>query len=152
MLRWDEAVPLWNCTINGPIAHLQNDMRVNMEQWWNYIDRGKPKDSEKNLSQCHFVHQKSHFYWPGCEPGPAQWEAGTNRLCCSSANHIVDSSMMWTVLPSAELRSVTMVTWPCFIIKQYDSDLHSVWVSALFDLEKWHKFLYLVCSALCVFS
>jgi hypothetical protein len=26
-----------------------------------YIDRGKPKNSEKKLSQCHFVHHKSHM-------------------------------------------------------------------------------------------
>jgi hypothetical protein len=30
-----------------------------MEQWWNDIDRGKPKDSEKKLSQRHFVHHKT---------------------------------------------------------------------------------------------
>jgi hypothetical protein len=32
-----------------------------MEHRWNDIDRGKPKYSVKNLSQCHFVHQKSHM-------------------------------------------------------------------------------------------
>jgi hypothetical protein len=26
------------------------------EPWWNNIDRGRPKNSEKNLSECHFVH------------------------------------------------------------------------------------------------
>jgi hypothetical protein len=31
------------------------------EPWWNDIDRVKPKILEKNLSQCHFVHKKSHM-------------------------------------------------------------------------------------------
>jgi hypothetical protein len=47
-----------------------------MEHRWNEINRGKPKYSEKNLSQCHFVHYKSHMDWPGIEPGPPRWEAG----------------------------------------------------------------------------
>jgi hypothetical protein len=32
-----------------------------MEHRWNEIDREKPKYSGKNLSQCHFVHHKSHM-------------------------------------------------------------------------------------------
>jgi hypothetical protein len=32
-----------------------------MEQRWNETDRGKPKYSGKNLSQCHLVHHKSHM-------------------------------------------------------------------------------------------
>jgi hypothetical protein len=32
-----------------------------MEQQSNEIDREKPKYSGKNLSQCHFVHHKSHM-------------------------------------------------------------------------------------------
>jgi uncharacterized membrane protein len=32
-----------------------------MEHHWNEIDRGRPKCSEKNLSQRHFSHHKSHM-------------------------------------------------------------------------------------------
>jgi hypothetical protein len=32
-----------------------------MEHWCNEIDRGKPKYSGKNLSQCQFVYHKSHM-------------------------------------------------------------------------------------------
>ena len=31
-----------------------------MEHWWNY-DRAKPKYSDKNMSQCYFVHHNSHI-------------------------------------------------------------------------------------------
>jgi hypothetical protein len=34
---------------------------------WNW--QRKPKYSEKILSQCHFVHHKSHMDRPGFEPG-----------------------------------------------------------------------------------
>jgi hypothetical protein len=37
---------------------------------WNW--QGKTDNSEKNLSQCHFVHMD----WPGIESGPPRWEAG----------------------------------------------------------------------------
>jgi hypothetical protein len=43
---------------------------------WNDTDRGKPKNSEKSLSQCHFIHHKFHMDWPGREPRPPRWEAG----------------------------------------------------------------------------
>jgi hypothetical protein len=51
---------------------------MNMEQWWNDIGREKPKNSEKKLLQCHFVHHKSHMDRPGREPGPPR--PATNRL------------------------------------------------------------------------
>jgi hypothetical protein len=53
---------------NGSFVHPPVDTWVNMEQRWNDIDSGKPKDSEKNLSQSHFVHHNSHMDCPGCEP------------------------------------------------------------------------------------
>jgi hypothetical protein len=32
----------------------------------------KPKYSEKNLSQCHFVHHKSHMHWRETDSSPPQ--------------------------------------------------------------------------------
>jgi hypothetical protein len=43
---------------------------------WNETERGKPKYSGKNLSQCHFVHHKSHTDLPRIEPWSPRWEAG----------------------------------------------------------------------------
>jgi hypothetical protein len=31
------------------------------EQWWNDTDRENQKNLEKNLSQCHIFHHKSHM-------------------------------------------------------------------------------------------
>jgi hypothetical protein len=56
-----------------------------MEHRWNEIERGKRKNLGKNMSQCHFVHHKSHMDWPGIEPGPPRWEAAANRLSHGTA-------------------------------------------------------------------
>jgi hypothetical protein len=82
LLRWDEIMSLWNWASNGPFVHPADDIYiwVNMDQRWNDIDRGKSKDSEKNLSDCHFVHQKSHMKWPRCEPGLRGEKPATNHL------------------------------------------------------------------------
>jgi hypothetical protein len=53
------------------------------EKWspqWNDIDRGKPKNSEKNPSQCHFVHHKSHWIDLGMNPGHHGERPVTNLL------------------------------------------------------------------------
>jgi hypothetical protein len=47
-------------------------------------DGGKPKNSEKNLSQCHSVHHKSYMDWLGREPGSPRWEAGDWTMSRSS--------------------------------------------------------------------
>jgi hypothetical protein len=39
-----------------------------MEPRWNDIDRGEPKNLERNVFQCHFVHHKSRMDWPEREP------------------------------------------------------------------------------------
>jgi hypothetical protein len=48
------SLELW--PLNGSI-----NAQVDMGQRWNDVDRLKPNDSEKILSQCHFVDHKSHM-------------------------------------------------------------------------------------------
>jgi hypothetical protein len=76
---------LWNWAANGPIFQPPDDTWVNMEQRWNDTDRGKLKDSEKNLSQCHFVHHKSHVDYSGSERCLRGEKPVTNHLSYDTA-------------------------------------------------------------------
>ena len=52
------------------------DEWISMTYWWNENDTEKPKNSEGNQFQCHFVHHKSLKEWPKIVPGAPRWEAG----------------------------------------------------------------------------
>jgi hypothetical protein len=54
--------------------------KMSIEHWWNYINRRKPKNVKKDLSQSHFFHNKFHVDSPGIKTGPPQWGMATNRL------------------------------------------------------------------------
>jgi hypothetical protein len=71
--RREGETSLWTATTNRPFVHLGDDDYGPPR--WNDIDRGKPKNSEIKLSQCHFDHHKSHMDWPGRKPRPLRWEA-----------------------------------------------------------------------------
>jgi hypothetical protein len=56
----DEArLCLRTVATNRHIFHSSDDM--SMEHWWNDTDREKPKNSEENLSMCHYVHYRPHM-------------------------------------------------------------------------------------------
>jgi hypothetical protein len=75
-LRAPQQMLRMHCTLEAYSATLQWSWLVLflffhvMEHGWNETDSGKPKYSGKNLSQCHFVHHKSHMHRPGIEPEP----------------------------------------------------------------------------------
>jgi hypothetical protein len=56
-----------------------------MEHQWNEIDRGKPKYSEKNLSQCHFIHHNPTWTDPGSNLGLRDERPATYRLSHGTA-------------------------------------------------------------------
>jgi hypothetical protein len=69
------------------------------ERRWNDTDRGKPKNSEKKLSQCH---HKSHMDWPGREPGPTSWGAGGNRLSHGTARPVCSKTLYCLSYPGSQ--------------------------------------------------
>jgi hypothetical protein len=50
-----------NAATNRLIVHPPADIYEYGEPWWNDIDREKQKNSEKSLSQYHFVHHKYYM-------------------------------------------------------------------------------------------
>jgi len=48
---------------------------MSMDHWWHRTDKGKPKYSQKMMSQYHFAHHKAHTDWPGTELVPPRWVA-----------------------------------------------------------------------------
>jgi len=50
--------------------------RRGVRNCWNDTDSGKQKYWERNLSQCHCVHRRSHMDWHGNKSELPQWEAG----------------------------------------------------------------------------
>jgi hypothetical protein len=80
VLRW----------VKGWMKELFFQFSEKWSQRWKDIDRGKPKNSEKNLSQCHLVHHKSHWIDLGTNPDRRGENPATNHLshgmACRSAN------------------------------------------------------------------
>jgi hypothetical protein len=58
------------------------------------IDEGKPKDTEKNLSRCHFVYHKSHWIDPGANQGSLGERPATNR---QSHGTVFGFYKIWTI-------------------------------------------------------
>jgi len=66
---------------------------MSMEHYSNDTDRRKPKHSEKNLFNYHYVHHKSHMHWPGKEIGPPRWQACDQpSVCCHHESVPADTS------------------------------------------------------------
>jgi hypothetical protein len=100
-----------------------SDEWLRMERWWNDNYR------EQNLSQCHFVHQKSHTDWFEVEPVLARWETGDKQpdqwlepVYCAgrfwfSFNFIVKFTSLVTNVCSCAVECFVTVLFLCFIKK-----------------------------------
>jgi hypothetical protein len=65
---WDYVSELWPPT---GLLFIPQVIHENGEPWWNDIDSGKLKHSQKKLCQCHYVHVMD---WPRSKPKPPWWK------------------------------------------------------------------------------
>jgi hypothetical protein len=68
--------PFGTSATNWPIVPAPDDDK-NVEQSVEWELAGGTEVLGENLTQCHFVHNKSHMTWSGLEPGPPRREAGS---------------------------------------------------------------------------
>ena len=57
-----------------PSDKCSRKMKLSMEHLWNDTGNGKSKNLERNMSQRHLVHQKSHVEWSEVEFGPPRFK------------------------------------------------------------------------------
>jgi hypothetical protein len=118
-----------------------------MEHKWNDKDR-KIKYLEKNLSQCHFGHHKTHMDWPGIELGSLWWKTWNfalfflkfiiywcfHRLKLHVNKHYVTIKLSFKI--QAKRQDTTQL---CFFMCKYN------WMSRLTDQKvyfifRWSRF------------
>jgi hypothetical protein len=108
--RWSETI-LWTAATNGPFRPQNHEYG---ERRWNDIDRGRPKISERNLSEWDFTQHKSHMNWHACEPGSPQWE---------TADYLNHGTTFWNVnLYSVMKRAENVRKFNCICLKKENED------------------------------
>jgi hypothetical protein len=66
-------------------------MNVSIDHWWNGNDKENLKYSGSNLSQCHFMQQKSYMEFLELKPGLDSEKAGTDCLSYGAAACVFNS-------------------------------------------------------------
>ena len=71
-----KSIAYWKRPTLRPFFLLVHSMQMKVvtEPWCYKIDRRKSKYSEKNLTNCHFLHHKFHEDWPVLETWPPSLE------------------------------------------------------------------------------
>jgi hypothetical protein len=67
-------------------------MMEKLEAWWL---AGETEVLGENLSQCHFVHHKSHITWQGANPSRCGGKPAANRLSYATALYLIKFQDVW---------------------------------------------------------
>ena len=103
-----------------------------LEWYW----QEKTKYFEKNLTQCHVVHHKSHTDWPEVQPGPLWWQTGDKLHQLWHCQEALRSSWIRdTVLAATQLCQHLYTCLKYFWKPMYAASWSTVtkltWISAL---------------------
>ena len=115
----------WRCPLLRSHSVSASEGEAMLEWYW---QGEKPKYSDRNPSQCHFFHHKSHVNWPGIEPVPPPSETG----------HFADKRRRASV--SVDGIGAENWTWNLSNVKQRFHPVvgsKNIWISGLHCMLSW---------------
>jgi hypothetical protein len=95
-----------------PSDNASTKIEMRNEHECNYPDKQNLKYSERNLSECYIVNNKSHMNWCGIQLGCPRSEAGRTTARTEKSN-VFELHLKFQILPHSKHSASSLQRWIC---------------------------------------